>query len=170
MTEKKTDIRLLEQFNYPHTILPNGDVSRSVYIHFAHPLDNKNYLIGKVTNILSPPDYYYTIECFEDSLNYILDKFGYIYRISGCPYDKRLKFEYKNKLPYFVYERTLDPSRPDLQRHLDRVGMVLYDRFEFMRRTHGVVTYNRYFVHDDKDTTNFHNEWLHDLSLKYQKG
>lgn len=135
-----------------------------LYIHWSDFSNNgKNILVGQLLSIKSLEGNKYIIEYLnEDILRH--SKFN---KISGCDYyeGKRL-WVYLNRLPLFIQERIPSNKRPDLSRLLKKINLLYYDIYEYLKRTNGICSDNRLFVHTEKDIPDFRNEWLHDISLR----
>lgn len=131
-----------------------------LYIHWVD-LSEVNHLVGELRELLSPNEAIYEIEYYKDCVDYLESTYSEFDRISGCPYDKRLIFRYVNRYPWFITERTPNDKRPDLVELLNDVGLSIYDRWEYLKRTHGVCVVDRYFVSDVKNDLNYKHPWLH---------
>lgn len=135
-----------------------------LYIHYSDfSRDGKNILVGQVFEIKSPEVNKFIIEYLnEDILKY--ENFD---KISGCDhYEGKRLWIYENRTPLFIQERIPSMKRPDLGDLLEKVKLKYFDLYEYLKRTNGVCSDNRLFVHTDKDIPDFKNEWLHDISLR----
>lgn len=140
---------------------------RTLYLHWVD-LEEVNHLVGEIREMIDLNTVIYEIEYYKDCIDYLDEHYEEFDRVSGCPYENRLVFRYTNKYPWFITERTPNECRPDLQVLLDSVGMKVYDRWEYLKRTHGVCVVDRYFVSDIKGDLDYRHPWLH-FSLRNSK-
>lgn len=135
-----------------------------LYIHYSDfSEDGKNILVGQIYEVKNPHTNKFVIEYInEDILSYKnFDK------VSGCDhFEGRRVWVYENILPLFIQERIPNIRRPDFGELLQEVGLDHFDLYEYLKRTNGVCSDNRLFVHTDASIPEFKNDWLHNISLK----
>lgn len=131
----------------------------SMYINWID-FKGSNRLIGRVSRLSSPNGAKFVIEYFEDCVKIaVLAGFG---RISGCPVENGLVFEFPYDMtPLFIEERMLNPRREDLTERLNELGLSIYDRYEFFKKTGGVCSDNNLFLAEDEDASSFWHEVKH---------
>ena len=136
----------------------------NLYIHYSDFSDGgRNKLVGQIFEIKNPDTNKFVIEYISEEIL----KDSNFDKISGCDHfnGKRL-WVYNNKVPIFLQERLPSMRRPDLPKLLEEIGLEHFDIYEYLKRTNGVCSDNRLFVHTDKYIPNFKNEWLHNISLR----
>lgn len=138
---------------------------KTLYIYWVDFKAN-NYLVGEIRQCLSPEDWYYEIEYYDDCIDYITSKVDYFFGVSGCPHWQRHFARYRKRLPWFILERTPNSKRPDLPRLLQEAGMKYYDRWAYMIWNRGVYLNDRFYVSTRKDDLDFWSDWLHRYSLE----
>lgn len=142
--------------------LKEGD--RIVYSTYIHWVDRKctNHLVGRLSRISNPPNNSgWVIEYFEDCLKK-LSQLSYFTDIPGCdPSKGKLVFIYKNRTPVFVDQRVINRRRPDLPKVLKRLNMKCLIVEEYIDKTNGICTDNRFFTSHNEDEPYFWHYYLH---------
>lgn len=142
--------------------LKEGDrITYSTYIHWVNS-DCTNHLIGRLNRISNPPNNSgWIIEYFEDCLRKIEDSPTFT-DIPGCDYSRgKLVFEYRNRTPVFVDQRVINSQRPDLPRVLKQLNMKCLIVEEYIDKTHGICTDNKFFTSHNEDASPYWNYYLH---------
>lgn len=148
---------------FTYTIDAENKIHRILYIYWID-LMGISHLVGEIEQIYSPSyGVSYAIRYLREELEYLDKNYEDFHRIPGCPYDKgKLEFIYPvGKLPTFVIERVPDPRRSDLSELLSKVGLKVYDMFDYMRRTNAVCGNNHMYVHESRDASDFRGTYWH---------
>ena len=141
-----------------------GFGKRTLYIYC---LDDKanNYLMGEFTEVYENGRLKYIVKYYMDLIErYEHETNMKMHFLPGCSFRHPERVFY-DKMPTFTYNRLIPPSRKDLPKWLDRVGLKEYDKFEYIRRTYGVTLTDPFFFHESPDAFDFKETIWHYKAL-----
>ncbi|MEG0672107.1 hypothetical protein [Clostridium sp.] len=135
----------------------DNTTSKKLYVYYTGN-DLNNYLIGEIEEIITGCNIKYIVKYYMETVKQC-EKFESFTHISSCPYWIKDNFIFEKDRPYFIDERTPSSSRDDLPQLLEKVKLKVYDRFEYLRRTHGITTVNTLWVSDSPNDLNKKDIW-----------